>query len=182
VQPTPADAGAKPIEQELQPFEAPLPEQEDLRGPAKDKQKAEAEVEVSARSLPELRMGASLAPSTLPVVAPANHPVPSSSDDPPALPSSLRQAAEAMQHAAEVVQEMAKSAQPAETPPQTVQASVETLAPAPRPVATNAQLVQPVAWQTPAIELVNPASAAIVLPKADSTQQAIYYEISDQEN
>lgn len=86
-QPTLPDGADEQQEQGLQPFEAPLPEQEDLRGPAKDKKELEAEESSEGALSPEA--------DALPAFAPQGSQLelPTLDDAPPALPASLRQSA-----------------------------------------------------------------------------------------
>lgn len=153
-QPTEADAPTAGKES-LPPFETPLPELEDLRGPAKDKKKskddkseASGEGDKPAQLLP--------GPEALPAIDPQSNQLQMQplEDAPPQLPESLRQSALLLNK------------------PQARQAQA-TAAPLQSPV-------QPASWQQAAPGLINPASAVVIEPEANSLQQAIYYEASDQ--
>jgi len=182
-QPTPADAAGEGDEQGLGPYELPLPEQEDLRGPAKDKAGEDAGGENAAdEAAGEMVPGEGPVqqlpgPGALPAFDPQGNQseipgqipgmpgqIPGMDDAPPALPKSLLQAALA----------------PSITAP-SVTARQQT--PATQPLGTTAEGAQPVrqaSWQqSHSIQLINPASAIVVEPKAGSLQQAIYYEASD---
>lgn len=150
--PTVADAPTTEAET-LPPFETPIPEQEDLRGPPKEKPSkdeepaAEAEGDMPAQLLP--------GPEALPAIDPQGnnqHQLPQLEDAPPELPESLRQAAIMLNQ-----------------PP----AGQVQLAP-------SQPHVQQVSWQPPAAGLINPASAVVVEQAGNTLQQAIYYEASEQ--
>lgn len=141
-------------DEELPPFETPLPEQEDLRGPAKDKKDSDDgdAADGDPLDVPDVLLPG---PEALPAIDPQGNQMhaPQLEDTPPALPESLRQAA------------MLLNLQPA------VQAQVSPMASMPT--------VQQASWQQPTAGLINPASAVVVEPEANSLQQAIYYEASD---
>ena len=159
-EPTPADTPSAE-ERTLPPFETPTPEQEDLRGPAKDKKVDEqeeasaGEADVPAPLLP--------GPETLPAIDPQGNQLelPPLEDAPPELPESLRQAALLL------------------NTPHFTQAPTDSVK-MPTTVQPASPTVQPASWQQPAPGLVNPASTAVTGSEPNSLQQAIYYEASDQ--
>ena len=167
-QPTPADGVPDDQPQPLPPYETPTPDQEDLRGPAKDKaakkdrgDDAEAPAELPADEPGQLLPG----PGELPAFDPQGSQqlpprdnqlvVPPMDDAPPALPDSLRQAAAVLN-----------------------MPTYTTRQPAARP--TVMPTIRQAGWQSsPSIQLINPAAAIVTAPEADALQQAIYYEASD---
>ncbi len=159
-QPTPA-AGTAPGggEQGLEPFELPLPQQEDLRGPAKNKDDKDEAADTPVGEFPGagIPIPAEDPEQALPAFDPLGNQrqLPQMDDAPPALPNSLRQASLSLQA-------------PARTPH----------------LATPATALQPVRqanWQqTHSIQLINPASAIVTDSDTAPLQQAIYYETSDQ--
>jgi len=162
-QPTLTDSTTDGPEQALPPFEAPIPEQEDLRGPVKDKKKKnrreEADNGVDNRATDE---PGQLLPGPedledLPAFDPQGHQfdLPTLEDAPPALPESLRQAALSMN-----VPQFSARHQP----------------------RTTQALVHQASQQQPALGLINPASVIVLKPEANMLQQAIYYEASDQDD
>jgi len=162
-QPALADPTDGP-EQALPPFETPIPEQEDLRGPAKDKKektrKGAADSGADDRATDEpgqLLPG----PEDLPVFDPQGHQLdlPTLDDAPPALPESLRQAALSMNMPQISARHQLPTALPSTTQPPVHQAN----------------------WQRPALGLINPASVTVLEPESNALQQAIYYEASDQD-
>ncbi len=167
-EPTQAD-GATPDRDEprsLPSFETPLPQHEDLRGPAKDKAaKADKDAasDDAAGEGPEVLVpGAEAIPAFDPQGNRSEVPgeIPGMDDAPPALPASLRQAARLLN----LPQQM--SQQEAPTMP----------AVAPQPIRQTS-------WQRPvSTQLVNPASAIVAGPESGALQQAIYYEVSDIDN
>ena len=165
-EPTQAD-GAAPSRDELRslpPFETPLPEQEDLRGPAKDKASKAAKDAASDNAAGEgpeaLVPGADAIPAFDPQGNRSEIPgeIPSMNDAPPALPASLRQAARLLNMPQQMSQQQAPPTMPAAAP----------------------QPIRQASWQRPvSIQLINPASAIVAEPGTGSLQQAIYYEASD---
>ena len=164
----PDEAGPEdvPTEDFLPPVELPKPEQEDLRGPAKDKKKPQRSSDAADEALPAAQLEllddtdpfgpqGNNQPQQLPLVDP------NMEDAPPALPASLRQAA-LLRNVAPLAQRQPTVANP----------PITALPPVRQPL-------QQANWQQPAIGLVNPASALVTDPEADSLQQAIYYEASD---
>ncbi len=152
-QPTAAgDAAGTGDGQDLEPFELPLPKQEDLRGPAKaDKEKSKDDaVDAPIGEIP-VEAPAQALPAFDPQGSQLEYPkTPGMNDAPPALPASLQQARLAPQ------------------------SPIQNL---PR-VATRP--VRQVNWQqTQSIQLINPASAIVTSPKEATLQRAIYYEASD---
>ena len=143
-------------EETLPPFETPTPEQEDLRGPAKK----DAPDEATAEDGDPLDVPAQLlpGPEALPAIDPQGSQLhePQLEDAPPELPASLRQAA------------LLLNLQP------TVQAQASP--------AIGTPPIHQATWRQPSAGLINPASAAVIEPEADSLQQAIYYEASDESN
>ncbi len=172
-QPTPPDAAVDSDEQGLRPYELPPPEREDLRGPAKDEAaKANKETADSAPSdgPAQLLPG----PDALPAFDPQGNQleipgeIPGMDDAPPALPTSLRQAALAPP----------TSAPSALIMPQ--QARRSFLAATTGRPTVSSQPIRQAGWQqSHSIQLINPASAIVVESEAGSLQQAIYYEASD---
>ncbi len=154
-QPTRADASApgEADEQGLGPFQLPLPEQEDLRGPAKDK--AARSEKKTTNDVPAEDPGLLPGPEALPPFdQQGNHlNLPTKEDAPPALPASLRQAVRSLS-----------------MPHLTTQASQIT------PEIRQANRREPAA-----LGLINPASALVSEDDSEALQQAIYYETSDQE-
>jgi len=174
LQPTPAGGGTAGggDEKPLDDRELPLPRQEDLRGPAKDKAKDKAETSEpgEAAANPDDEPAILLpGPGELPAFDPQGNnqeknliELPPTEDAPPALPASLRQAA----LSSNMLRLTTHHQQPATRPlvAQTIQA----------------QPIRPVSWQQPSLGLINPASAIVADPAANPLQQAIYYEASDQ--
>ena len=153
-QPTPAGDAATGDGQGLSPFELPLPKQEDLRGPAKDDkddaQAGDGPAEAPAQALPGLDALPAFDPQGSQLEIPKT---PGMDDAPPALPTSLRQAAFSPQ------------------------VPIRNL---PRNSTIKSQPVRQVNWQqNHSIQLINPASAIVSEPGVDNLQQAIYYEASD---
>ena len=164
-QPTPAD-GTTPGGggQGLEPFELPLPQQEDLRGPAKNKDDKDEAADTPVGEFP----GAEIPGAGIPIPAedpeqalPAFDPLgnqrqlPPMDDAPPALPNSLRQASLSLQ--------------------------APTLMPRLTTPATATQPVRQANWQqTHSIQLINPASAIVTDSATSPLQQAIYYEANGQ--
>ncbi len=149
--PTPADGmGPGEVPKALEPFEPPVPRDEDLRGPktreredvpADDMPPAEDSFQVPAEVIP--------GPADLPEFDPQGGlpALPSLDDSPPALPPSLQRAAALLDTA---------------------------------PTATADSPVQQVSWQQPlALPLVNPAAAVVAPGEEPELQQAIYYEVTD---
>jgi hypothetical protein len=146
------------VAEPLPPFEAPLPQQEDLRGPAKDKKSNEEnEEEGEAEAVDEGDLPAQLlpGPEALPAIDPQSNQLrlPPQEDAPPALPESLRQAA--------------------------LQLNMSSAVPTQAALPVGQLQVQQASWQQAATGLINPASAVMDAPEANSLQQAIYYEASD---
>jgi hypothetical protein len=168
-QPTPVDGttAGEGDDQPLPPFETPLPEQEDLRGQAKEKSKrATADEANEGAADPDPLQGI----PGIPGFDPEGRVFPDD-DAPPALPASLRQAARALNMPPLVAQRESRQVSPRQS------RATRQIPSTPSPSST-AQAVQPASWQQSAIGLINPA-AAIVAADADGLQQAIYYEASD---
>ncbi|MEM8943793.1 MAG: hypothetical protein AAGD11_01315 [Planctomycetota bacterium] len=172
--PTLADqqGAAAPEVTPLPDYETPLLEQEDLRAPKKKKQeKAEEADDAMPIELPgelpgQLLPGPGDAPADQ--AAPDLDPfsgvpeVPPMEDAPPALPASLRQAAESMG-----MPTLSQKSQTGLKPAAILQASAE-------------MPIQQADWQSSELtKLVNPAAAAIE-PAGAPLQQAVYYEAADQ--
>jgi len=171
---TPVDEGK---EQGLAPYELPLPEQEDLRGPAKDKagdagdagkdETADAPAEaISGDGPAQILPG----PEALPAFDPQGNQLepPGMMDDaPPALPTSLRQAALSLKVPLRTSQQQSS----------TTRLQVTRAAATP-PVGSLP--IRQASWQqSHSIQLINPASAMVAETAANRLQQAIYYEASD---
>jgi len=151
----------------LPPFETPLPEDEDLRGPAKDKadKSKESSEDAAADDEPAISLpGPAALPGAeqLPLFDPQGNSfdVPQMEDAPPALPASLRQSAQLLS----VPPLTDRRQPPASQPPAFSRSSAGT--------------IRPVGWQQSSLALVNPATTA-GQPEANTLRQAIYYEASD---
>ncbi len=186
--PTSAGRGPDGKAQGLAPFELPKPEQEDLRGPVKnksDKKKKATDIPTPAIEVPVMEIPAGEPVPDVPAEpadalqifepqsstqpeAPGMAEVPNTNDDPPVLPKSLRQAAQSLSVQSPRAQHQVRLQIPATV----------------RPFAS--QPIKQVNWHQPttsqaSIQLINPASAIVVEPGVENLQQAIYYEASDQD-
>ena len=161
-QPTPAD-GTDPGgggKHGLEPFELPLPQQEDLRGPAKNKDDKDEAADTPVGEFPGagIPIPAEDPEQALPAFDPLGNQqqLPPMDDAPPALPNSLRQAGISLQAP---TLPMSRLTNP----------------------ATPKQSVRQANWQqTSSIQLINPASAIVTDAAEVPLQQAIYYEANGQ--
>jgi len=179
-QPTPSDAETpgQDEEQGLRGYETPAPEQEDLRGPAKGKDKDKGASSEEDEVIDVLDGALDGGPAAQPLLGPEALPgfdpqgileaLPPADDAPPALPESLRQSA-SIQGA------------PRQTAPMRLPIPTDRLHTNSKQTNPNSKPITQASWQQPkAIGLINPASAIVVQPEKDALQQAIYYEASDQ--
>jgi hypothetical protein len=200
--PTPADGGTIDIQDKLEPFIMPPPDQEDQRGPARPTRPAAptstpAPVDGEVNELPAVGQpldevppangeqpaepAAEEAPGpldnlNLPGFGPPQgklQPLPRIEDGPPALPSALSQAI-TMGNGATFQANFATQAQAITPPAPTVNANASKSLP--KVAVGPSRFVTPVAAN---IELTNPAAKNVQKTMDQELQQAIYYEASD---
>lgn len=177
---TPTPAQPTPEEQRQLPiFLRPLPNQEDLRGPAKPTPVAAPAAQQPSDEQPAEAPANEQAPADdgleIPGFGPQGNlqPLPQIEDGPPALPRALSQAATTLASIPQVA-----SRQPIATGTATANTSA-----ARQPLTTStldARYVTPTSGVMGAnIELSNPAAAKVQKTMDQELQQAIYFEASD---